>query len=130
MAGKKIVGRKRHLLVDTEGLIFEGPRARRERGKIATGPRWFLIRSIAATGPNCELIWADGGYAGDKPIAGWMAERFWERSLRLENRPPQRRAKKASTSQAAALGGRCALFGWLNNFRRLSKDYEFRTDSS
>ena len=21
-------------------------------------------------------------------------------------------------------------FGWLNNFRRLSKDYEFRTDSS
>lgn len=34
-------------------------------------------------------------------VAGWMSERFGERTFR-----------------------------WLNKFRRLSKDYEFRTDSS
>ena len=74
-----------------------------------------------------ELIWADGGYAGDK-LAAWMAGRFGERPLRLE-------IVRRSDSQKGfqVLPRRRVVertFGWLNNFRRLSKDYEFRTDSS
>ena len=76
---------------------------------------------------NLELIWADGGYAGDK-LAGWMAECFGPRPLRLEivrRRDPQK--------GFVVLPRRWVVertFGWLHNFRRLSKDYEFRTDSS
>jgi putative transposase len=61
-------------------------------------------------------------------LAGWMAERFGERPLRLEI------VRRRDTQKGfAVLPRRWVLertFGWLNNFRRLSKDYEFRTDSS
>ena len=57
-----------------------------------------------------------------------MAGRFGERPLRLE-------IVRCSDTQKGfvALPRRWVVertFGWLNNFRRLSKDYEFRTDSS
>ena len=57
-----------------------------------------------------------------------MAGRFGERPLRLEI------VRRSDTQKGfVALPRRWVVertFGWLNNFRRLSKDYEFRTDSS
>lgn len=74
-----------------------------------------------------ELIWADGGYAGNK-LQGWMQARFGERPLRLEI------VRRSDTQKGfAVLPRRWVVertFGWLHQFRRLSKDYEFRTDSS
>ncbi len=80
-AGKKIVGRKRHLLVDTDGLILK---VRVHAAKVQDRDGAILVlEQIDAPLSQLELIWADGGYAGDK-LAGWMAERCGERPLRLE----------------------------------------------
>jgi putative transposase len=65
-------------------------------------------------------IWADGAYAG--PLADWV------RTLR-----PQRPIRLESTKRSDTLKGFVVIpkrwivertFGWLNRYRRLSKDYE------
>jgi putative transposase len=124
-AGKKIVGRKRHLLVDTDGLILK-VRVHAADVQDRDGAA-LVLDQIDEPLSQLELIWADGGYAGDK-LAGWMVERFGERRLRLEI------VRRSDTQKGfVVLPRRWVVertFGWLNNFRRLSKDYEFRTDSS
>ena len=124
-AGKKILGRKRHLLVDTDGLILK-VRVHAASVQDRDGAT-LVLDQIDAPLSQLELIWADGGYAGDK-LAGWMAARFGPRPLRLEI-VRRRDAQKGFV----ILPRRWVVertFGWLGNFRRLSKDYEFRTDSS
>ena len=124
-AGKKIVGRKRHLLVDTDGLILK-VRVHAASVQDRDGAT-LVLDQIDEPLSKLELIWADGGYAGAK-LADWMAERFGQRPLRLEI------VRRSDTQKGfAVLPRRWVVertFGWLNNFRRLSKDYEFRTDSS
>ena len=124
-AGQKIVGRKRHLLVDTGGLILK---VRVHAASVQDRDGATLVLDQIDEPPSkLELIWADGGYAGDK-LAGWMAERFGESPLRLEI------VRRSDTQKGfKVLPRRWVVertFGWLNNFRRLSKDDEFRTDSS
>ena len=124
-AGKKIVGRKRHLLVDTDGLILK-VRVHAASVQDRDGAA-LVLDQIDAPLSQLELIWADGGYAGDK-LAGWLAERFGPRPLRLKI------VRRSDTQKGfVVLPRRWVVertFGWLGNFRRLSKDYEFRTDSS
>ena len=124
-AGKKILGRKRHLLVDTDGLILK-VRVHAASVQDRDGAT-LVLDQIDEPLAQLEHIWADGGYAGDK-LARWMAGRFGERPLRLEI---VRRSDAQKGFQV--LPRRWVVertFGWLHNFRRLSKDYEFRTDSS
>ena len=119
------MGRKRHLLVDTDGLILK-VRVHAANLQDRDGAR-LVLEQIDEPLSELELIWADAAYAGDK-LAGWMTERFGERPLRLE-------IVRRSDDQKgfAVLPRRWVVertFGWLHQFRRLSKDYEFRTDSS
>ena len=124
-AGKKIVGRKRHLLVDTDGLILKvrvHPANLQDRDGAT-----LVLDQIDEPLSRLELIWADAGYAGKK-LHDWMESRFGSRPLRLE-------IVRRSDHQKgfAVLPRRWVVertFGWLHQFRRLSKDYEFRTDSS
>ena len=124
-AGKKILGRKRPLLVDTDGLILKGcvHAASIQDRDGAT----LLLDQIDEPLDDLQLLWADGGYAGGK-LAGWMAERFGARPLRLEI------VRRSDAAKAFQLLPRRwvveCTFGWLHRFRRLSKDFEFRTDSS
>ena len=70
-------GRKRHLLVDTMGLVLA---VIVHAGNIQDrdGARLVLAK-IAQGMPRLELIWADGGYAGQlidwvKATCGWILE--------------------------------------------------------
>ena len=72
-AGKKILGRKRHLLVKTDGLILKV--SVHAASVQACEDATLLLASIDAPLSQLELFWADGGYARDK-LAGWMAARF------------------------------------------------------
>ena len=70
--GKKISGRKRHLLVDTEGLVIvaavhEANIADRDGAKL-------LLTKISEGLPRMEKVWADRGYNGK--IGEWMKERL------------------------------------------------------
>ena len=80
-AGKKIVGRKRHLLVDTDGLILK-IRVRAASVQDRDGAA-LVLDQIDEPLSKLELIWADAGDSGPKLQDG-MATRFAARPLRLE----------------------------------------------
>lgn len=123
-AGKKVAGRKRHLLVDTLGLILlvcVHPANVQDRD----GARLVLAALRKRFGWLC-CIWADGGYAGE--LIQWV------RGLR-----PWRRVRLEIIKHPKALGHFKVLprrwvvertFAWLGRSRRLSKDYEHTVSSS
>src|ERR1039457_5010390 len=79
-AGKKIMGRKRHLLVDTLGLILAvvvHPADIQDRD----GARLVLQKLEGAFG-WLRLIWVDGGYAG-AALAQWRKALLPRRGMRL-----------------------------------------------
>ncbi|MGE0083819.1 MAG: IS5 family transposase [Desulfococcaceae bacterium] len=119
--GKKISGRKRHILTDVPGLsitvtVHSADIQDREGAKI-------LFPGIYDRFERLKVIPGDGGYTGK--LAGWLKRNF---SLILEivTRP-------AESSGFVLLPRRWIAertFAWLNRHRRLSKDYEYLTDTS
>jgi putative transposase len=122
-AGKKVTGRKRHVVVDTLGLVLvvlvtgasvqdrDGARlvlqALFDRIKKSKYSRWCRLK----------LLWADGSYRGE--LIEWV-----------------RRTCGWTLAIVDKLGGQVGFqvlpkrwiiertFAWLNRQRRLSKDYE------
>ena len=118
-AGKKVKGRKRHLLVDTLGLIITmviTAASVQDRD----GAKLVFAHTDE---PRLEKVWADGGYRGE--LVEWTATHYpWE--LEIVNRPPDQKG-------FAVLPRRWVVertFGWLNRYRLLSKEYEATTESS
>jgi putative transposase len=120
MGEKKVRGRKRHLLVDTEGhllgvLVEPADIADRDAAP-------WLVQAIARRWPDLQLVWADQAYTGD--LADWLEDTYgWE--LVVVRRPP-------GTHGFTLLPRRWVVertIAWLNRNRRLSKDYE-RTEAA
>jgi putative transposase len=68
-------GRKRHLLVDTLGVVVKALVHPADiPGRV--GARWLLdtLHPTVVTLPRLELIWADAGYLG--PLQTWVWETF------------------------------------------------------
>lgn len=123
-AGKKVNGRKRHLLVDTLGLLIAvviHPADIQDRD----GAK-LLLERLAETWKRLRLIWADGGYAGQ--LIDWV------RSRRKRRRVGMKIVKRSDDVKGfKVLPRRWVVertFGWLGRQRRLSKDYEYLTDTS
>jgi putative transposase len=120
-AGKKIMGRKRHLLVDTLGLILAvcvhsaGIQDRDGAKLLLEKATWFgWLRKI----------WADGGYAGS------LLEWFKDHAHRQAR---SHRDRQETPSGFKLLPHRWVVertFAWLGTYRRLSKDYEVKTGHS
>jgi transposase len=119
--GKKINGRKRHIVVDTTGLLLTvtvtpANVTDREAAQVLLTRltrRFFLLR----------LVWADGGYTG--PLVDFAAK-----ALRLALTVVKR---DADLSGFVVLPRRWVVertFGWLMRSRRLARDYERRTDTA
>jgi len=123
-AGKKIKGRKRHLLVDTLGLIVAvlvTPADVQDRD----GARRLLVW-LAQQASRLRLIWADGGYTG-APVA-WLWGLRSRRRVRLEvvKRPDQQRGFAVVRKRWIVE----RTFGWLMKQRRLRCDYEQLLETS
>ena len=69
--GKKIHGRKRHLLVDTQGLLLGVKVLAAEIRDRAGGQ--VLLTALRGKLPRLQVIWGDSGYAGD-PFEGWVKD--------------------------------------------------------
>jgi len=69
-AGKQVKGRKRHIVVDTLGLILAVV-VHAANIQDRDGAKLVLAR-LAGGFPRLRLIWADGGYAGK--LVGWVME--------------------------------------------------------
>jgi len=118
--GKKINGRKRHIVVDTLGLlllVIVHP------ANIAdvTGARLVFTR-LKPLMQRLVLIWADRGYEG---LEGWLIGHCqWVLQI---VKPPK------GTKGFTLLPRRWVVertFAWLGRYRRLSKDYEYLPKSS
>jgi putative transposase len=119
-AGKKINGRKRHIVVDTMGLILMVmvlPASIQDRD----GAKLLLDAVLARFG-RLKLIWADGGYAGQ--LVGWVKE-TWRRTLEIVKRSDTAKGFKVLPRRWVVE----RTFGWLGRSRRLSKDYERQSTS-
>jgi putative transposase len=85
-----------------------------------------LLVSLRHRFSRLRRIWADQAYAGD--LISWLWQlRPW-RQIRLEIVKRPEGAKGFLLLPKRWIVER--TFGWLNRYRRLSKDYEFLTQTS
>jgi putative transposase len=120
-AGKKIKGRKRHILVDTMGLLLcvvvhAANVQDRDGAKL-------LLERARPFFPSLQLIWADGGYAGK--LVGWVKD-VCSWVLQIVKRTDDVKGFKLLPRRWVVE----RTFGWIGRNRRLSKDYERRTETS
>jgi putative transposase len=119
--GKKINGRKRHIVTDTMGLLLAVVvhAANVHDSKGATD----VIAMLKGRFERLIKIVADGGYRGEliektKTAFGWILEIV----LRSDH-----------SSQFVVIPKRWVVertFAWFESYRRLSKDFEYLTDTS
>ena len=117
-AGKKIKGVKRHILVDTLGLLLAvvvhpANIQDRDGAKLV-----FAKAQTLGSWPRMERVWADGGYAG-KLIAWVGSVCHW--ILEIVKRNDDVKGFKLLPKRWVVE----RTFSWLSNCRRLSKHYEY-----
>jgi putative transposase len=124
-SAKQTKGRKRHLLVDTLGLVLmvvvTAASVPERAGAKLVLARLHQVRDWVG---RLAVIWVDGGYQGQQMMQWVMDNYRWvfQAVLRTDNVkgfvPIAQRWKVERT------------FGWLNWCRRLSKDYEILPQTS
>ena len=120
-AGKLVKGRKRHILVDTMGLllvIVVTAASVQDRD----GAR-LLFKRLRGGCKKLRKVWVDGGYRGE--LIDWA----WEQ-LRLVLKPVLRPHERKGFVLLPRRWVVERTFAWLNLCRRLSKDYERQTSTS
>jgi len=113
-------GRKRHILVDTIGLIL-GVVVHPANIQDRDGAK-LLFEKVKGNYPRLSLVWADGGYAGQ--LIGWLAH-FCQWTLEI--------VKRNELPGFHILPRRWVVertFGWIGRYRRMSKDYEELEENS
>jgi transposase len=114
-AGKKIKGRKRHIVTDTEGHLvgLQVHAADIQDRDGAVG----VLASIRSLYPWLRHLFADGGYAGDKLRDA--LSKFGQWTIEI--------IKRCGHAGFAVLPRRWVVertFAWLGRCRRLAKDFE------
>ena len=121
-AGKKVKGRKRHIIVDTLGNLLEVA-VHTANIQDRDGARLLLERLGQETKDAVQRIWADGAYAGR--LVGWVREKL-DALLEVVPRLPDQKGFQVLPRRWVVE----RTLGWLNRYRRLSKDYERLVSSS
>lgn len=121
MQGKKIKGRKRHILVDTLGfLIAATVHAASIQDRVGAK---HVIRKAKMKYEELVKLWADGGYAGT--LIAWAKE-TWGIDLEI--------VKRSDAGQGfIVLPKRWIVertLAWLTRCRRLARDYERLTKTA
>jgi putative transposase len=143
--GKKVKGRKRHLLVDTEGFVLK---AKVHSAKVMDyeGIKMLLDRAKGLF-PRLSHLWMDAGYRGEDKGGDWVQKTFgW--GVEIVSRPRKAATKEVLLAWArewakegVAVDWRKLMppqgfvvlprrwvvertFSWIDQNRRMSKDYE------
>lgn len=83
----------------------------------------LVLKKIRPWFKRLKLIWADGGYAGK--LIRW-AQRYCRLKLEIVKRSDSTKGFKILPKRWIVE----RTFGWLNRYRRLSKDYELDPKTS
>ena len=111
-AGKKVKGHKRHLLVDTLGLVMVVV-VTAASVQDRDGAKLVLARMRHTA--RLQKIWADGGYAGQ--LITWVRDNFgWD--LEIKKRTEEKGFHLIKHRWIVE-----RTFGWLGRYRLLAKDY-------
>ncbi len=128
--GKQIKGRKRHILVDTEGFLLK-VKVHAANVFDRDGIK-MLLEDAGGLFPRMRHLWLDAGYNGKEKgkdwvekVLGWKAQivkrpRRWVRVPAGEEPPPYPKG-------FIVLARRWVVersFSWVGQNRRMSKDYE------
>ena len=113
--GKKVNGRKRHVVVDTLGLLVvvlvtAASMQDRDGGRLVLARARMLMPSIV-------LVWADGGYAG-RCVA--FVRQFLRITLQIVRKPAGQRTFEVLPRRWVVERS----LSWLVRCRRLDRDYE------
>jgi putative transposase len=122
--GKKVKGRKRHLLVDTLGLIIAVVVTAANTDD-RLGLVTLLTRYFASGVKRLRKLWVDGGYQAE-----WL--RAWVRDLKHTHKIDLEVTANAGPGFRVIPWRWTAerTFAWLLNDRRHSRDYETLTANS
>ena len=134
--GKKMSGRKRHLLLDTSGLVlnaFVHPAEVADRD----GARSVLEPGEEEELPRLKHLWTDAGYRG-AALREWITERLGL-SLEIVQRrrrwvwvpndvEPEPLPEGFEVIKRRWVAER--TFAWITRNRRMSRDYEFLAETT
>jgi transposase len=115
-AGKKIKGRKRHIVVDTTGLmvgLVVHAANIQDRDGAPT-----VLKSILKPWPRLRHIFADGGYAGPKLKSA--LQKIGKFNLQIVKRTDNTKGFKILPRRWVVE----RTFAWLGRCRRVAKDWE------
>jgi putative transposase len=119
-AGKKVKGRKRHILVDTLGLLIA---VAITAASVQDRDGTRLVFEDARGETRLEKIWADGGYAG-KLVESTRQEFGWD--LEIVKRRDDVKGFKVLPHRWIVE----RTFGWLGRYRLLCREHEATIASS
>ena len=121
-AGKKVKGRKRHILTDTLGLMLEAVVHTADIQDRDGGP--LVLKHVRERYPFLSHIFADGGYAGEQFSGKCATIGTWSIEI----------IKRSDTAKGFVLLSRRWVvertLAWLNRNRRLAKDFERTIESA
>jgi putative transposase len=120
-AGKKVKGRKRHILVDTLGLLLAVVITSAALSD-AAGAK-LLLRRLGGAGKKLRRIWVDGAYRGH--LLEWVILH-----CRFRLQPVLRSDDQKGFVVLPRRWVVERTFAWLTQCRRLGKDYEVLPESS
>jgi transposase len=121
-AGKRVRGRKRHLLVDTLGLMLVGI-VHSASVQDRAGAK-LVLSGLHRRFPQVGLVWVDGGYVNsvDAGLVDWARQ---HEGIEVVAVP-----RNADVKGFQVLPRRWVVertYGWLTRCRRLARDYERKT---
>ena len=119
-AHKRVKGRKRHILVDTLGLLVANRVEPADTSDRRAGA--LLLGGLSALFPRIRTVIADAGHESRKLARTLKQDQGWQ--LRIVKRR-QRAFKITGLTWIVERS-----FAWLGRNRRLSKDYEYRVQTS
>jgi putative transposase len=122
---KKITGRKRHIVVDTLGLLLAVVVTSAAVDDAAAAPQ-ALAQLQRRDYPRLAVVWADSKYHNHALYNWKYKQRSLPWKLEIVSRPTGAKGFHLLPKRWVVE----RTFAWLGRSRRLSKDYERRTDSS
>jgi putative transposase len=119
---KKLSGRKRHLLVDTLGMVLKAKvhtADLQDRAAVS-----LVLEGAAQEFPGLKHLWVDQGYTGTGKA--WIEEHLgW--SVEVVKHPPEPKKFRGPLPRRWVAE---RTIGWLSQSRRMSKDYERLCETS